>query len=58
MKGLNWCVGLVCAGIPAALLGLWLDWDWLALAGIGAIVTVWFGWPLFLLRDFGNLGKD
>ena len=49
MKGVDWCIKLVCAGVPLALLGLALHWDFLILVGGGAILAVWFGWPVLLL---------
>lgn len=49
MRGLTWCIALVGAGIPLALLGLWLDSERLMALGGGAIATVVVGWPALLL---------
>ena len=49
MKGLFWCVVLVCAGIPLALLGLLLDSERMMALGAGAIATVVVGWPVLVL---------
>lgn len=49
MKGIVWCIALVCAGLPLALLGLWLDSERLMAIGAGAIATVVVGWPALLL---------
>lgn len=49
MRGLIWCIALVCAGLPLALLGLWLDSERLMAIGAGAIATVVMGWPVLLL---------
>jgi len=49
MKGFTWCIALVGAGIPLALLGLWLDSERLMALGGGAIATVVVGWPVLLL---------
>ena len=49
MKGLLWCVVLVCVGLPLALLGLLLGSDRMMALGAGAIATVVVGWPVLLL---------
>lgn len=49
MKGLQWCITLVCAGIPLALLGLLVDSQHLMALGGGAIATVVIGWPVLVL---------
>lgn len=49
MKGLVWCIALVCAGIPLALLGLLVDSERLMALGAGAVATVVVGWPLLLV---------
>lgn len=49
MKGIVWCIALVCAGIPLALLGLVLNSESLMALGAGAIATVVVGWPVLLL---------
>lgn len=49
MKGLVWCIALVGAGIPLALLGLLVDSERLMAYGGGAIATVVVGWPVLLL---------
>lgn len=49
MKGLLWCIALVGAGIPLALLGLLADSERLMALGGGAIATVVVGWPLLVL---------
>lgn len=49
MKGLVWCIALVCAGIPLTLLGLVVDSERLMALGSGAIATVVVGWPVLLL---------
>ena len=49
MKGLTWCIALVCAGVPLALLGLLVDSEKLMALGAGAIATVVVGWPVLLL---------
>ena len=49
MKGLVWCIALVGAGIPPALLGLLVDSERLMAMGGGAIATVVVGWPLLVL---------
>ena len=48
MKGLLWCIALVGAGIPLALLGLLVDSERLMALGGGAIATVVVGWPLLV----------
>ncbi|MBN9411339.1 MAG: hypothetical protein J0H69_19515 [Burkholderiales bacterium] len=49
MKGLVWCIALVAAGVPMAMLGLVLDWERLMALGAGAIATAVLGWPVLLL---------
>jgi hypothetical protein len=49
MKGLVWCIALVCAGAPLALLGLWLQAERLMALGGGAIATAVVGWPVLVL---------
>ncbi|MFD2754291.1 hypothetical protein [Comamonas terrae] len=49
MSGFFWCVVLVCAGLPLALLGLLLDSERMMALGAGAIATVVVGWPVLLL---------
>ena len=49
MKGLVWCIALVGAGIPLALLGLLVDSERLMALGGGAIATVVVGWPVLVL---------
>ena len=49
MKGLTWCIALVCAGVPLALLGLLVDSQRLLALGGGAIATVLVGWPVLVL---------
>ncbi len=49
MKGLIWCIALVCAGVALALLGLLVDSQRLMAMGGGAIATVVVGWPVLLL---------
>jgi hypothetical protein len=49
MKGIEWCLKLFWTGVALALLGLALHWDFLILVGGGAILAVWFGWPVLLL---------
>ena len=49
MKGLVWCIALVGAGLPLALLGLLVDSERLMALGGGAIATVVVGWPLLVL---------
>ncbi len=49
MKGLVWCIALVGAGIPLALLGLLVDSERLMALGGGAIATVAVGWPVLVL---------
>jgi len=49
MKGLVWCIALVCAGVPLALLGLLVDSERLMALGAGAVATVVVGWPLLLV---------
>lgn len=49
MKGLVWCIALVCAGIPLALWGLLVDSERLMALGGGAIATVVVGWPVLVL---------
>lgn len=49
MNGFLWCIALVCAGIPLALVGLLVDSERLMALGGGAIATVVVGWPVLLL---------
>ena len=49
MKGLVWCIALVGAGIPLALLGLLVDSERLMALGGGAIATAVVGWPVLVL---------
>ena len=49
MKGLVWCIALVGAGIPLAMLGLLVDSERLMALGGGAIATVVAGWPVLVL---------
>jgi len=49
MKGVMWCIALVCAGVPLALLGLLMDSQRLMALGGGAIATVVVGWPVLVL---------
>lgn len=49
MRGFIWCIYLAAAGVPLALLGLWLGVDGLTLAGAGMVATVVVGWPVLLL---------
>jgi len=49
MKGLQWCIALVCGGIPLALLGLLVDSQRLMALGGGAIAAVAVGWPVLVL---------
>lgn len=49
MKGVVWCIALVGAGIPLALLGLLVDSQRLMALGGGAIATVVVGWPVLVL---------
>lgn len=49
MKGWMWCIALVAAGVPLALLGLWMDSERLMAFGGGAIATVVVGWPVLLV---------
>lgn len=49
MKGVLWCVALVGAGLPLALLGLAVDSERLMALGGGAVATVVVGWPALLL---------
>lgn len=49
MRGFIWCIYLAAAGVPLALLGLWLGVDGLTLAGAGMVATVVVGWPVLVL---------
>ena len=49
MKGFEWCIALVGAGIPLALLGLLMDSERLMALGGGTIATVVVGWPVLVL---------
>lgn len=49
MRGAVWCIQLVAAGLPLALLGLAVGWDGLTLAGTAMVATVVVGWPVLLL---------
>ena len=49
MTGLRWCLRCVLAGVPLALLGVWLDWEGLMAVGAGLVALTIVGWPLLLL---------
>jgi len=54
MKGIKWSLTLLGAGVPLALLGLALNWEWLMLVGGGAVLTVVVGWPVLLLMGLAS----
>lgn len=49
MEGLVWCMRLIAAGVPLALLGLWLDSEKVMALGGGAVATALLGWPALML---------
>lgn len=49
VQGIVWCVWMVAAGVPLALLGLALDAQPLLLGGGALMLAVACAWPVLLL---------